>query len=64
MKLGLILVALGFQLSSYHFAHLFKQPTGVSLHQYHIHSRTQEVEGFQLLNFGSPIHSLCKFNAY
>jgi AraC family transcriptional regulator len=32
------------QLSSYHFAHLFKQTTGVSPHQYHIRCRIQRAK--------------------
>ena len=32
------------QLSSFHFAHLFKQTTGVSPHQYHIRCRVERAK--------------------
>lgn len=42
--LGLAELAAVVQLSSYHFAHSFKQSTGVSPHQYHIQCRVERAK--------------------
>ncbi len=61
-NLSLAELAAVVQLSSYHFAHLFKQTTGVSPHQYHIRCRVQRAKQLLLtkdVTIAQVAHAVC-----